>query len=64
MPYKVNDFYKVGLTLLPFFYLGRFISQGGRPTMSYGLRSASFLSWHLLEGKTAILPNPERGRGT
>ena len=32
--------------------------------MSYGLRSAAFLSWHLLEGKTAILPNPERGRGT
>ena len=32
--------------------------------MSYGLRSVSFLSWHLLEGKTAILPNPERGRGT
>lgn len=25
VPYKVNDFYKVGLTLLPFFYLGRFI---------------------------------------
>ena len=32
--------------------------------MSYGLRSASFLSWHLLEEETAILPNPERGRGT
>ena len=32
--------------------------------MSHGLRSASVFSWNLLEGETAILPNPERGRGT
>ena len=61
-PYKVNDFYKVALTLLPFLPCQVYLTRKSNNVIQFALCIIFLLAFTGMGN--GDLPNPERGHGT